>query len=92
MMQIHSGDTSISSLSVSNPDLPPQLAADQQCPLHKLLIHSYHSHTQKLYCTLCVQAEENSKNLVQFPTVVNQIKQRIQQAQDLNKLRKMQLS
>ena len=63
------------------------------CPEHKLKIHSWHRKTRKHLCTYCIQVGSIPNDVIQVYTqAVREIKTRMLEAKDLNKLRKMQLT
>lgn len=70
----------------------PTIEQNKRCLVHNLLIHSYGKKTLRLFCTLCVQQQGTNEELCLFPNVIKHIKKRINEAIDMNKLRKMQLS
>lgn len=72
--------------NVTEPFLPPHAKCDQ----HKLPIHSFEIRSKKLLCTQCVQEGNIPNDYIQiFPQAVREIKEKVQEAKDLNKLRKM---
>jgi hypothetical protein len=55
-----------------------------------LPVHSFEKRSKKLLCTQCVQECNIPNDYIQiFPQAVREIKEKVQEAKDLNKLRKM---
>jgi hypothetical protein len=68
----------------------PNLHGRKKCSTHNLVIHSFDKRTRQLLCTQCVQESGLSMDDIQvFPVAMRAIKDRIQDAKDLNKQRKM---
>ena len=56
-------------------------------------IHSWHTRTRKQLCTHCIQsANLPNEEIRTYPQAVREIKTRMLETKELNKLRKMQLT
>ena len=63
------------------------------CNEHNLKIHSWNKVNKKLLCTQCIQLRNPPSDVVKiFPQAIREIKSRMLEAKELNKLRKMQLT
>lgn len=71
----------------------PFLEPDALCKEHKLKVHSWHKRSRKYLCTQCIQSTNLPNEEIQiFAQAVREIKTRMLEAKELNKMRKMQLT
>lgn len=92
--EIDSSASEISEKSNLNDEEEPFLEPEAMCRQHNMKIHSWHKKTRKQLCTHCIQSDNlASEPVVQiYPQAVREIKTRMHEAKELNKLRKMQLT
>ena len=85
-MESCDGDRDDKEINLEEPFLEP----GAMCTEHEMKVHSWNLKNRALLCTMCIQGASLPNEQVKvFPQAVREIKTRMLEAKELNKLRKM---